>query len=143
MIFLNISERIPVEIFSRNKFPLVKDNYYMLTMNAYDYYWFQLVPAAESQLSADLYEPPELEPLAGEFTFFGYDDESILNTVAIPDFIKKNQWIDTVDKEIDSIDVYDEIPLSQGNEYQSLVLLEVSYVDETTQGLTFPAPQSF
>lgn len=133
----------PVELFSRNKFPAIKDNYYMLTLNAFDYYWFQLVPAAESRLSADLYEPPELEPMTGEFSFFGYDDESILNTVAIPDFIKRNQWIDAGDKEIDSIDVYDEIPLSDGNEYQSLVLLEVCYVDETTQGLIIPCSAVF
>ncbi len=133
----------PVELFSRNKFPPIKDAYYMLTMNAYDYYWFQLVPVEESQLSVDLYEPPELEPLSGEFSFFGFEDESILNTVAIPDFIKRNRWIDIREKEIDGINVYDEIPLSPGKEYQSLVLFEVSYVDETSQGLIIPCSMVF
>ncbi len=139
----NFTGSTPVELFSRNKFPAIKDAYYMLTMNAYDFYWFQLVPVEASQMSADLYEPPELEPLSGEFSFFGYDDESILNTVAIPDFIKRNRWIDVRDKEIDEINVYDEIALSQGTEYQSLVLLEVKFVDETSQGLIIPCSTVF
>ncbi len=141
VVELNLSDcagSTPVELFSRNKFPPIKDAYYMLTMNAYDFYWFQLVPAEESQQSVDLYEPPELEGHSGEFSIFGYDDESILNTVAIPDFIKRNRWIDTRDKDIDEINVYDEIPLSQGQEYQSLVLIEVSYVDDSSQGLIIP-----
>ena len=146
VVELNLAEysgSTPVELFSRNKFPSIKDNYYMLTMNAYDFYWFQLVPVDESRQSVDLYEPPELEPLKGEFSFFGYDDESILNTVAIPEFIKKNDWIDTRDREIDDINVYDEIPLSPGKEYQSLVLLEVAYADETSQGLIIPCSTVF
>ncbi len=146
VVELNLSSytgSTPVELFSRNKFPSIKDNYYMLTMNAYDYYWFQLVPVDESRQSADFYEPPELEPLSGEFSFFKYDDESLLNTVAIPDFIKRNHWLDNRDKEIEEINVYDEIPLSQGKEYQSLVLLKVSYIDETPLGLIIPCSTAF
>ncbi len=30
----------PIEIFSRNEFPPIGDLYYMLTLSAYDYYWF-------------------------------------------------------------------------------------------------------
>ncbi len=146
VVELNLSEftgRTPVELFSRNKFPVIKDSYYMLTMNAYDFYWFQLVPVEETAVSADLYEPPELEPLLGEFSFFGYDDESILNTVAIPDFLKRNKWFDIENQKIDSINVHDEIPLSAGDEYQSLILLEVSYADETSEGLVIPCSTVF
>ena len=146
VVELNLSEfsgSTPVELFSRNKFPDIKDSYYMLTMNAYDFYWFQLLPVEETGRSADLYEPPELEPLQGEFSFFGYDDESILKTVAIPDFLKRNRWIDSEIKNIDEINVYDEIPLSKGDEYQSLVLLKVNYVDESSMGIIIPCSTTY
>jgi maltose alpha-D-glucosyltransferase/alpha-amylase len=146
VVELNLAEYIgstPVELFSRNKFPEIKDSYYMLTMNAYDYYWFQLVPVEETERSADLYEPPELEPLLGEFSFFGYDDESVLNTVAIPDFLKRRQWFGIEDQKIDAINVYDEIPLSTGDEYTSLVLLQINYVDDTSVGLIIPCSAVF
>ncbi len=141
VVELNLSDytgRTPVELFSRNKFPVIKETYYMLTMNAYDYYWFQLIPAEETASRADLYEPPELESLPGEFSFFGYDDESILNNIAIPGFIRRRKWIDPEKKEIEAINVYDEIPVSSGDEYQSLVLLQVNYIDESSLGLIIP-----
>ena len=142
VVELNLSEhigRIPVELFSRNKFPIIKGSYYMLTMNAYDFYWFQLVLEEKTKPDKDSsYEPPDIEPMIGEFSFFGFDNESILNMKAIPDFVNRTRWMNDNNKEIDSIDIYDEIPFSTVGTYQSLVLLQIKYLDESSEILILP-----
>lgn len=140
VVELNLSEFsgcTPVELFSRNKFPAIKDSYYMLTMNSYDYYWFQLIPVEEKFPGETLSEIPELESLSGKFSFFGYENESILITTAIPLFLRRNNWFNP-NQIFEEINIYDEIPISTGDEYQSLVLLEIRYFDASSEALIIP-----
>jgi maltose alpha-D-glucosyltransferase / alpha-amylase len=47
----------PEEIFSRNKFPVIKDSPYVLTMGFYDYFWFSLQKEEEIIRFGDLFSP--------------------------------------------------------------------------------------
>jgi len=116
---------IPVEVFSRNKFPMVKDGQpYFFTLGPHDCTWFLLqktsaaggekkvLPMLDVKKWSDLLEPQTQEVLANDI---------------IPDYLMQVRWFGGKGRLIQNIRVADhaEIPLEENSAI--LLLLEVTY----------------
>ncbi|MHC2991391.1 alpha-amylase, partial [Pontibacter sp. HJ8] len=117
---------VPVEVFSKNKFPQVKDDTYLFTMSAHGYYWFELQPQ-EVSLGAgiDLEKPamqlPALDsPLPARAL-------KALETKVLPNYILKRRWFGGKARTVQRMQVVTNVPMTMGQYGASLLFIEVSY----------------
>jgi maltose alpha-D-glucosyltransferase / alpha-amylase len=115
----------PVELQSRNKFPVIKDFRYFLSLGSYSFQWFSL-----QKISGEIKRKKD-NP---EFRFRDLADlqdgnfrEDLLQNV-LPEWLKQVRWFGGKGKEIHHIDLEDrqEITLSDGQKAVWL-LLKVNY----------------
>jgi len=82
--------KTPIEIFSKNQFPPIGDLYYMLTLSAYDYYWFVIADKEK------IYAPAKKDIARLEFKnrieeIFEEENIEILENEIIPDTLERMQ----------------------------------------------------
>lgn len=115
----------PIEVFSKNKFPLIKpDTQYFLTMSGHDCLWFileqsqttlqenQTLPLLRLQRWEEVMEPRTMSRLASS---------------VLPRYIKKMRWFGGKSRMVEHIDIFNHtvIPMS---EYSTIIfLLNVTY----------------
>ena len=131
VVELDLSEfsgYIPIEIFSRNKFPSIKDSFYMLTLNPFDYYWFLLDKKKEHVNLPDEKEIPELTITKNLKTTFEDDDRDYLIEI-IKNYLRHCGWFNPGEEKIQGIDFIDEIPLGSATTKDWLLIVSVNYID--------------
>ncbi len=119
---------VPIEIFSGNEFPPIGDLYYMLTLTAYDYYWFLISEKEKITLPAKK-EIPILETRKKWEEIFEEDKLELLQNKLIPDSLEQMQI--SIDKsKIQAVQLNDIINLS---EKISLLILRINYLDKPSE----------
>jgi len=127
----------PVEIYSKNKFPSVKDaTPYFFTLEAYACQCFvmqkthpeidsnQELPLLELAAWGDLLEPAVLEDLANNF---------------LPNYLMKMRWFGGKGKGLDSVKIVSHATIPMGsNPPAYLLLLEASYQDDVAEMYQLP-----
>ena len=118
----------PMEMFSRNNFPVVKDSPYVLTLNSYDFFWFNLTPKTELELTRESRNIPEFES-AENFNQI-YNEQHIPLLKAISDHIYTSDWYEDRDKKYNGIEILDkvEIPETYGKDF--LLIIKIDYIDD-------------
>jgi len=116
---------IPVETFSRNKFPAISETSpYFLTMAPHTYHWFVL----EKQRTEEKKETrlPRLSVNDWDELFKG-DSAEVLQTFVLPDYIRRMDWFTGKNKSIYStaIVAHTAIPLPGGD--AEILLVEVNF----------------
>lgn len=114
----------PTEVFSRNKFPSVRETPYFFTLGPYDCYWFSLertnkqalakaeLPVVELESWKDIYEKDVLEYLANYI---------------LPGYMSGMRWFGGKSRIVDSIRVNDFAGIPLEGESVLLLLIEVIY----------------
>jgi len=96
----------PQEVLSRNKFPIIRENRYFLSLGSYAFQWFSLQKVAASVAlpagsSETLYAVDSFEQVLGR----GFKD-TFLNGV-LPAWLKSNRWFGGKGKEIQQVELED------------------------------------
>lgn len=115
----------PVELQSKNKFPIVKDTRYFLSMGAYTFQWFSL-----QKVSASLNEKKSIRNYRLESIHGIYDSnfrEQFLSNI-LPEWLKQVRWFGGKAREIQHIELEDKdvITLLDGHEAVWL-LFKINY----------------
>ncbi|MEM9325091.1 MAG: maltose alpha-D-glucosyltransferase [Bacteroidota bacterium] len=114
---------VPIEVFSRNEFPVISETEaYPFTLSPYAYHWFELQnKTAEKEEDGLRLEASSLKGLLkGEnLQHFEHD--------ILPGFVRHSEWFKTKDRKIESVHVYEKIPLDYEGMESFLLVLEVSY----------------
>jgi maltose alpha-D-glucosyltransferase/alpha-amylase len=127
---------IPVELFSRNKFPAVKEQPYMLTLNAYDYYWFSLTKQENTLPGGEQRIIPEID-LNGEFKkFFGIPELNFFEENVFPQYIHFQGW-KSDEYRIQDVSLVDEIVL-HSSRYEAVLLIKINYLDQEPEIFILP-----
>ncbi|MGB5928929.1 MAG: maltose alpha-D-glucosyltransferase, partial [Cyclobacteriaceae bacterium] len=119
-------DHIPVEVFSQNKFPVIKDRPYLFTLGAHDYYWFHLKPAA---VDANADEDEK------EFTFKSWDalgTESGIRQIereVLPYYLPRTRWYGGKARVIQAISVKEVLPMAFDGDKSWLYIFEVAYTE--------------
>lgn len=127
------SGHTPEEMFSRNKFPVIKESPYVLTMGFYDYFWFCLKKEEEVLRFSDLFSPvPELQ-VAGtwEGIFQGKTKEKFELEI-LPQYISGCRWFGGKARRIRQTKIIEKITIGKNASATHLLFIKVLY----TEGLS-------
>jgi maltose alpha-D-glucosyltransferase/alpha-amylase len=115
----------PVELQSRNKFPIIKDSRYFLSLGSYTFQWFSLQKvsgAIQSEKAKPQYQ-------LGHFSeiFEGSFKEELLNNI-LPEWLKQVRWFGGKGKDIQHILLEDKQEITLSDDRQAVwVLFKVNY----------------
>lgn len=118
---------IPEEVFSGNKFPMIKETPYLFTLGRHEYYWF-LLRKEESSVRTGMIRSIPLVSVAGNWeTVFSVKTKEVLEREILPFYINGCRWFGGKSRGIQSIKIVENIPLKEGAYVSHLLLLAVWY----------------
>jgi maltose alpha-D-glucosyltransferase/alpha-amylase len=126
----------PVEMLGYTEFPVIGKAPYPLTLGAYGFYWFELQPGpallevepSESLLVADGTWESLLEGRGRER----------LEQVILPRYLPSQRWFGGKAKQIKATQIVDWVPFPDSLSTASLVTIEVTYTDLTSDRYFLP-----
>ncbi|HYC86313.1 MAG TPA: putative maltokinase, partial [Chryseosolibacter sp.] len=117
--------RVPMEIFSKNRFPSIKeDSTYFFTMGPHDCLWFLLQKASVESNRAD--ELPLLEIAQWDEKLSGETIEQLENRV-LPDYLMRMRWFGGKSRIIEHIQVVKQAGMPVGDSHVIFTLIQVTY----------------
>jgi maltose alpha-D-glucosyltransferase / alpha-amylase len=121
---------MPVELISRNTFPLIGELPYMVTLGPHTTYWFSLEqpPTAEIQAAPEPRQIPSL-PVDGHLEdFFRFPNRSILEEL-LASYLTRVRWFGGKARQIKSCSVGEIIPFPYDNLAAYFIMVTVSYLE--------------
>jgi maltose alpha-D-glucosyltransferase/alpha-amylase len=128
----------PTELFSQNRFPIIKDAPYLLTLGPHGHYWLQL-----EQLS-DVANMPEKRPtpkFAGRFTWrelLSAEGRRLLERDVLPGYVVNCRWFGGKARPWRSMKLREIIELDEPDCDARVLLLEVTYVEGGSETYVLP-----
>ena len=129
---------IPEEVFSRNRYPLIREEPYLLTLGMHDYLWFQLRPERRESLVAA--EMPKLTLRAGADwgDFFRNRAGDRLLDEILPLFLGRARWFRSKARQLRQIKILDILTIpGRGSDYR-LLLLQILYTEGNQETYSLP-----
>ena len=146
---LDLSEfrgRRPVELLARSQFPRIGELPYLLTLQAYGFFWFDLLATAE-ETAGGTAAPPEFVTLVmphGWPDLFRQHNLRLLAGEALPAFLARQRWFGAQDRRLEttSIPIYGVLSWASedGSAPESFLaaLVDVQFVDGDRQRYFVP-----
>ncbi len=129
---------LPLEVFSRNVFPVIQKPPYVLTLGPHGYFWFELKKSRDKIL---LDEPIDFSILVHVNKWdqlFKNKKRDMLETKIFPSYITKRRWFAGNKKGIESVSIQENINISYRGENYNLLLIEVDYFEGLAQFYLLP-----
>lgn len=128
----------PTELFSRNRFPIVKDTPYLLTPGPHGHYWFQLEQLAEVANMPEKRPTPEFAGRLDWDVVLGAEGRRLLEREILPAYVVNCRWFGGKARPWTAMTLRDEVKIG-GNGYEArLLVFEVAYVDGTPETYLLP-----
>lgn len=129
---------LPVEAFSGNYFPQIRDDHpFTLTLNPYDYYWFILEKKSESSSRAGRMIPV-IEFRSSGRKSIETEIADILEDRALVDFMKNNEDYNLKNSPIQEIKIVDHIAVQGGGEEYYLAFVRLTFADRLPELYLLP-----
>ncbi|HEX2961551.1 MAG TPA: maltose alpha-D-glucosyltransferase [Ignavibacteriales bacterium] len=128
---------IPVEAFSRNRFPLIGENTYMLTLNPYDYYWF-ILKQEEAVPSPEGRKIPEISVKGSWKNILKGEMRAIFEDTILSPYIKQCEWFEGDRLTIQEVKIEEEIFIPDTSGDEVLLIVRVSYLDRVPEHYLLP-----
>jgi maltose alpha-D-glucosyltransferase/alpha-amylase len=129
---------IPVELFSRNRFPMIQETRYHFTMGAYDPFWFVLRSTearTETREESRKLRIKEGQPWSNVLK--GRTGEQLCSTV-MPHYLQRVFWFCGKGRVVSQIAVVDSCRLKKDDHQFLLVFLKVSYTEQESETYLIP-----
>ncbi len=118
----------PVEVFSQNKFPAIKQTPYLFTISPHGYYWLKLEPSTEAIPTRNL-GIPLLEGVTDWRSLLTEPRKQNLEKRCLPSWMRGNRWFAGKARAIRSVRIVS-CACPDGDESPArLAYLEVTYLD--------------
>lgn len=124
---------VPEEVFSQNKFPIIKKSPYVLTFGPYDHYWLLLKERREPISVCEKIAIPGLRVEGNWERVLEDDTREILEKKIFPGYLKGCRWFAGKARTIRQVKILEGIPISKNADVTQFVLLEVGYTEGTME----------
>ncbi|HWY50729.1 MAG TPA: maltose alpha-D-glucosyltransferase [Chthoniobacterales bacterium] len=134
----NFSGCVPVEVFSRNRFPTIKKSDYVLTLGPHSHYWFTLQPQTErrrlekKRVVPTLNARPELQSLLDD------GERARIEGEILPEYIAGCRWFGAKARTLRQMRVLERSTISSEVNAAQFWFVEVSYLDGPTETYALP-----
>jgi maltose alpha-D-glucosyltransferase/alpha-amylase len=124
---------VPEEVFSQNKFPIIKKSPYVLTFGPYDHYWLLLKERRKPVSVCEKIAIPGLRVEGNWETVLEDDARETLEKKILPGYLKGCRWFAGKARTIRQIKILENIPIPKNADVTQLVFLEVGYTEGTME----------
>jgi maltose alpha-D-glucosyltransferase / alpha-amylase len=141
---LDLSEfkgRIPLELLGRSAFPRVGDLPYLLTLQAYGFFWFILKQPSQSEIEPALVVPPEFVTLVlpqGWADLLDRHNRPQLESDILPAFLVTRRWFAAKNRHIRRTAVVGQAEFAGQSDRWLTLLVDVAFADGSTQRYHLP-----
>ena len=122
---------VPVEVFSQNRFPAIKEAPYVLTMGIHDYFWFTLERETPAAGTTEERRIPELAVKNHWAVLFDGRQRSRLEDDILPSYLRSARWFGGKARTLQRVKIAEVIPLEREDSSARILLLETSYTEGT------------
>ena len=117
----------PIEIFSKNQFPIIQDKPYVMTMGFYDYFWFVLQKEEDGVVEQTVQQIPVMKTKKDWLDLFGNRTKSRIENQILPGYLQQQRWFGSKSQKILKIIITETIPIKNRTGYSLVLILKVSY----------------
>jgi maltose alpha-D-glucosyltransferase/alpha-amylase len=129
---------VPEDLFSRNRFPPIKDSPYVIILRGHDYHLLLIRGGAAAATRKEETGIPELYVKGGwENVLQGRLGEKLEQSV-LPDYLPSSRRIGKKGRSISMVSIKERIPVTDGGETFFLLLVEVAYAEGETEIVMLP-----
>jgi maltose alpha-D-glucosyltransferase/alpha-amylase len=118
----------PIEVFSQNKFPLIKDDPYLFTMSAHAYYWFLLQKEAVDTPFGTEEAAPAMNLSQWEHVTAARNVRVLENEI-LPAYLPQCRWFGGKARAVQRMRVVDTVDIHSVPQSAYLLIIEVSYTE--------------
>src|SRR5258707_5719185 len=128
----------PIEVFSRNAFPIIKKSAYVLTLGPHSHYWFTIQPQSErrraekKRVVPTLNARPELQSLLDD------GERERIEGEVLPEYIATCRWFGAKARTLRQMRVLERSAISSEPNAAQFWFVEVSYLDGPTETYALP-----
>ena len=119
--------QVPMEVFSRNEFPAIKNEPYVFTLSGHGYYWLEL--KKQGTLPEQAGSDRMIELGNGLDQPFGRSAINSLETQVLPQYMMQRRWFGGKARNIQRLEVMRSVTVPMNGKSASLLLIEVNYND--------------
>lgn len=120
---------IPIEIFSNNHFPMIKNEPYVLTLGPNNYFWFRLEKEKKQLRVKRPFPHYELGALSSIEDVLDPPYREIFEADILPDFLRQCRWFGGKGKVIRNIAIVDEAVFEENMLKGYMLFLRVDYYE--------------
>lgn len=117
---------VPMEVFSKNKFPSIKEGPYLFTIGGHGYYWMELRPQDVVQESEKEQAKPAMQMPSLKQQLPAHALRELESRV-LPQYIWQRRWFGGKARTLQRMQVIQSMPLQLGKTGSALLFVEVSY----------------
>jgi len=129
----------PVEVFSRNAFPVIRSTPYVFTLGIHDYFWLKLENQREES-GIDL----RLGELPGSTTCRKLlDERARLEKNILPDYFPQCRWFGGKARKVRTLQIREAIPAVAEGLDARVLLIDVIYVEGTPETYLLPVTMAW
>jgi len=132
---------IPETLFSRNRFPAIRDGHYVVTLGPYGYYRFLLRKQEASMQPDGKRAVPEIHlEFDWQNVLEGRGKQTLERTI-LPAYIVGCRWFGAKARQIESLQIAENIPIGKEGSTGHLLLLQIEYTEGMPE--TYLLPTAF
>ena len=120
---------MPLEVFSRNSFPVIHRTPYIITLGPHGYYWFELKKSKEKLWIDEPVDFSMVIQVKKWDLLFTNNKKDVLESKVLPSYITKRKWFAGNTKGIESMNIMENIRILHKNKNYNLLLLELKYFE--------------
>jgi len=128
---------VPIEMFSRNRFPTIRKSGYTLTLGPHTCYWFVLQPKADSHKATKKRTVPMVEAEPKLQALLTDGQRATFEREILPAYLPGCRWFGAKARTLREIKIV-EHPTLDGDNRAQLWFVEVSYLDGPTETYALP-----
>jgi maltose alpha-D-glucosyltransferase/alpha-amylase len=125
----NYAGCIPEEVAGQNRFPIIRESPYVLTLGPHNYLWLLLKKEEETITLSGERMIPEIHTPANWQTVLEGETRERLEEEIFPRYLKTCRWFGGKAKTIRQIRIVDDIPMIKDSDVSHALILQVKYTE--------------
>lgn len=117
----------PIEVFSKNPFPVIQEKPYIMTLGFHNYFWFVLKKIEEVPSEKKAREIPLIKSRLDWMELFSSRIRTKIEGEILPQFLMEQRWFGSKSEKILKINITEIIPVHNQNSMSISLIIRVNY----------------